>query len=80
VSKIRPSRNGSSFTESAIRELTRLSVAHGAINLSQGFPDFISVSDGPEGRARRREQSSKRRTPWCTRVRVARVPASALKP
>jgi methionine aminotransferase len=40
VSKIRPSRRASSFTESVIREMTRLSVAHGAINLSQGFPDF----------------------------------------
>src|SRR6266508_2968339 len=40
VSKIRPSRKASSFTESVIREMTRLSVAHSAINLSQGFPDF----------------------------------------
>ena len=37
---IRPSRKASSFAESVIREMTRLSVAHGAINLSQGFPDF----------------------------------------
>ena len=28
------------FTESVIREMTRLSLVHGAINLSQGFPDF----------------------------------------
>ncbi len=28
------------FPESIIREMTRLSEAHGAINLSQGFPDF----------------------------------------
>src|SRR5215831_18743802 len=28
------------FTESVIREMTRLSIQHGAINLSQGFPDF----------------------------------------
>jgi aminotransferase len=40
VSKIRPSAKASSFTESVIREMTRLSIAHGAINLSQGFPDF----------------------------------------
>jgi aspartate/methionine/tyrosine aminotransferase len=40
MSKIRPSRKASSFTESVIREMTRLSNAHGAINLSQGFPDF----------------------------------------
>ena len=30
----------SRFTESVIREMTRLSVTHGAINLAQGFPDF----------------------------------------
>jgi aspartate/methionine/tyrosine aminotransferase len=29
-----------SFTESAIREMTRLSEEHGAINLAQGMPDF----------------------------------------
>ncbi|MDX1436562.1 MAG: aminotransferase class I/II-fold pyridoxal phosphate-dependent enzyme [Anaerolineales bacterium] len=28
------------FTESVIREMTRVSDLHGAINLSQGFPDF----------------------------------------
>jgi aminotransferase len=32
------------FTESVIRGMTRLSNAHGAINLAQGFPDF----DPPE--------------------------------
>ena len=34
----------SSFTESVIREMTRLADEHGAINLAQGFPDF----DAPE--------------------------------
>ena len=28
------------FTESVIREMTRLSQRHGSINLAQGFPDF----------------------------------------
>jgi len=28
------------FTESVIREMTRLALKHGAVNLSQGFPDF----------------------------------------
>ncbi len=28
------------FTESVIREMTRLAFRHGAINLAQGFPDF----------------------------------------
>src|SRR5262245_14642735 len=30
----------SRFTESVIREMTRLAVRHNAINLAQGFPDF----------------------------------------
>ena len=33
MSKIRASRKASSFTESVIREMKRLAVAHGAINL-----------------------------------------------
>ena len=28
------------FTESVIREMTRLAIEHGAVNLAQGFPDF----------------------------------------
>jgi aspartate/methionine/tyrosine aminotransferase len=40
MSKVRPSQKASSFTESVIREQTRLAMLHGAINLSQGFPDF----------------------------------------
>ena len=28
------------FTESVIREMTRLAARHGAVNLAQGFPDF----------------------------------------
>ena len=28
------------FTDSVIRRMTRISDEHGAINLSQGFPDF----------------------------------------
>jgi len=28
------------FTESVIREMTRLALQHGAVNLAQGFPDF----------------------------------------
>ena len=30
----------STFTESVIREMTRVANEHGAINLAQGFPDF----------------------------------------
>lgn len=36
----RTSQKASRFTESVIREMTRLAHAHGAVNLSQGFPDF----------------------------------------
>ena len=36
----RTSRKAAQFTESVIREMTRLALAHGAVNLSQGFPDF----------------------------------------
>jgi aminotransferase len=36
----RVSQKAGRFTESVIREMTRLAAQHGAINLSQGFPDF----------------------------------------
>ncbi len=36
----RTSLRTSTFTESLIREMTRVAQRHGAINLSQGFPDF----------------------------------------
>jgi aminotransferase len=41
-SKVRPSRKAASFTESVIREMTRLAIEHDAINLSQGYPDFAA--------------------------------------
>ena len=36
----RVSQKSLRFTESVIREMTRLAARHGAVNLSQGFPDF----------------------------------------
>jgi aspartate/methionine/tyrosine aminotransferase len=36
----RTSRKAAQFSESVIREMTRLAQQHGAVNLSQGFPDF----------------------------------------
>jgi aminotransferase len=33
------------FTESVIREMTRIAIEYGAINLSQGFPDFDPPSE-----------------------------------
>jgi aminotransferase len=37
---LRASGKAARFTESVIREMTRLANLHGAVNLSQGFPDF----------------------------------------
>lgn len=34
------SKRTANFTDSVIRKMTRISLQHGAINLSQGFPDF----------------------------------------
>jgi aspartate/methionine/tyrosine aminotransferase len=36
----RVSARASTFTESVIREMTRLALRHNAVNLAQGFPDF----------------------------------------
>jgi len=33
------------FTESVIREMTRLAMKHGAVNLAQGFPDFPAPAE-----------------------------------
>ncbi len=40
MTKLSGSKKAARFTESVIREMTRLSHLHGAVNLSQGFPDF----------------------------------------
>jgi aspartate/methionine/tyrosine aminotransferase len=37
---MRSSHRAASFTESVIREMTRVARQHGAINLAQGFPDW----------------------------------------
>ncbi len=42
MSKLTGSRKALQFTESVIREMTRLSDKHGGVNLSQGFPDFAA--------------------------------------
>src|SRR5437660_3676949 len=33
------------FTESVIREMTRLAMRHGAVNLAHGFPDFPAPAE-----------------------------------
>ena len=43
--KARVSRKAGQFTESVIREMTREALKHGAVNLSQGFPDFSAPED-----------------------------------
>ncbi|MFN7984251.1 MAG: aminotransferase class I/II-fold pyridoxal phosphate-dependent enzyme [Vicinamibacterales bacterium] len=40
MSKLTGSAKATQFTESVIREMTRLNQLHGGVNLSQGFPDF----------------------------------------
>lgn len=42
---LRISHKASLFTESVIREMTREALKHGAVNLSQGFPDFAAPQD-----------------------------------
>src|SRR5438105_6774478 len=45
ISTTRVSRKASLFTESVIREMTREAMKYGAVNLSQGFPDFAAPED-----------------------------------
>lgn len=40
IHKKRTSVKADQFTESVIREMTRVALRHGAVNLAQGFPDF----------------------------------------
>jgi aminotransferase len=42
---VRVSQRSLRFTESVIREMTRIANAHGAVNLSQGFPDFPAPAE-----------------------------------
>src|SRR6266852_7018686 len=37
-----------SFTESVIREMTRLALQHDAVNMAQGFPDFPASNEVKE--------------------------------
>ena len=56
---VHASAKAARFTESVIREMTRLANLHGAVNLAQGFPDFPApeeVKDAACRRHRRRHQ------------------------
>jgi len=46
------SEKASRFTESVIREMTREAIKHGAVNLSQGFPDFPAPAEIKEAAMR----------------------------
>ncbi|MGH2636151.1 MAG: pyridoxal phosphate-dependent aminotransferase [Actinomycetota bacterium] len=52
VGDLRISAKAGSFTESVIREMTRLADLHGAINLGQGFPDFPAPDEVKEAARR----------------------------
>src|SRR5256884_3960486 len=45
ISRRMLSARAEQFTESVIREMTRLALKHGAVNLSQGFPDFAAPEE-----------------------------------
>jgi aminotransferase len=49
---VRASAKADRFTESIIREMTRLAQLHGAVNLSQGFPDFAAPEEVKEAARR----------------------------
>jgi aspartate/methionine/tyrosine aminotransferase len=46
------SQKARQFTESVIREMTRLAIQHGAVNLAQGFPDFAAPEEVKEAAVR----------------------------
>src|SRR6516164_1370070 len=46
------SSKATQFTESVIREMTRLALEHGAMNLAQGFPDFPAPAEVKEAAQR----------------------------
>ena len=59
----RGSKKATQFTESVIREMTRLAQQHGAVNLSQGFPDFPApeaIKDAACAAIQRRHQPVRR--------------------
>ncbi|HXT26910.1 MAG TPA: aminotransferase class I/II-fold pyridoxal phosphate-dependent enzyme [Candidatus Eisenbacteria bacterium] len=45
ISRRMISAKAEQFTESVIREMTRLALRHDAVNLSQGFPDFAAPQE-----------------------------------
>src|SRR5438128_694094 len=52
ISRRMLSAKAEQFTESVIREMTRLALKHHAVNLSQGFPDFAAPEEIKEAARR----------------------------
>ena len=52
LARSRVSRRTAGFTESVIREMTRLCALHGGINLAQGFPNFPAPTQVKEAAKR----------------------------
>src|SRR5438477_7852582 len=52
ISRRMLSAKAEQFTESVIREMTRLAQKHDAVNLSQGFPDFAAPEEVKEAARR----------------------------
>ncbi len=52
LAKARAARRTVGFTESVIREMTRLNATHGGINLAQGFPNFPAPAEIKEAAKR----------------------------
>jgi aminotransferase len=48
MNRARISQKSQQFTESVIREMTRLALEHKAVNLAQGFPDFPAPAEVKE--------------------------------
>ncbi|MCL4797057.1 MAG: aminotransferase class I/II-fold pyridoxal phosphate-dependent enzyme [Bryobacteraceae bacterium] len=49
---VNPAARVAPFTESVIREMTRLALRHNAVNLAQGFPDFPAPDELKEAACR----------------------------
>ena len=74
---MRVSKKAASFTESVIRDMTRLAIKHNAINLAQGFPDFAAPAEIKEAAKRAIDAEMKPTVPW-TWHDIRRSTASAL--
>ena len=77
---VRPSAKAARFTESVIREMTRLAHLHGAVNLSQGFPGLPGPGGGEGGgaaRDRRRHQPVRDHLGRALAARGHRAPSSS---